>query len=82
MSHPMVTLAPKGTETILLAEDEDGVRRLITRILDTAGYTILQAHDEEGALAMCRTYQGRIHLLLLITDMIMPRLHGRRRGLP
>ena len=76
MIHTMVTLGPKGTETILLAEDEDGVRTLITRILDTTGYTILQAHDGEEALAMCRTYQGRIHLL--ITDVVMPRMSGRQ----
>jgi len=69
-------MTPTGTETILLAEDEDGVRTLIAHILCTSGYTILEAHDGEEALAMCRAYEDRIHLL--ITDMVMPQMSGRQ----
>jgi two-component system cell cycle sensor histidine kinase/response regulator CckA len=76
MSATMVCLASRGTETILLADDEDGARTTIALILHTSGYTILKARDGEEALEKCRTYQGKIHLL--IADVLMPRMSGRQ----
>ena len=69
-------LAPaRGAETILLAEDEETVRRLASRVLQRAGYTVLEAADGEDALRVAGAYAGRIELL--ITDVVMPRMGGR-----
>jgi signal transduction histidine kinase len=65
----------KGTETILLVEDEEGVRRLLKHILSKQGYTVLEAGHGAAALDILKTYEGAIHLLL--TDMVMPLMSGR-----
>ncbi len=65
----------RGTETILLAEDEDAVRRIAREILETYGYHVLEAHNDGSALALCERYQKAIHLLL--TDVVMPEISGR-----
>jgi signal transduction histidine kinase/CheY-like chemotaxis protein len=70
--------AQAGTETILLVEDEDGVRRLLKHILSRQGYTVLEAPDGPEAIECLTTYGGTIHLLL--TDMVMPRMSGRDVG--
>jgi two-component system, cell cycle sensor histidine kinase and response regulator CckA len=70
---PVVVLG--GTETILVAEDEDAVRRIACRILTGEGYRVLEAGDGEEALAVLATYEGPVDLLL--TDVMMPRLGGR-----
>jgi predicted ATPase/signal transduction histidine kinase len=59
-----------GTETILLAEDDAGVRSLACQILRSYGYTILEASDGVMAQEVAEQYAGRIDLL--ITDVIMP----------
>ncbi len=64
----------RGTETILLVEDEDSVRRLARRCLDAAGYTVLQASSAEEALEIAARHPGRLDLLL--TDVIMPGASG------
>jgi PAS domain S-box-containing protein len=64
-----------GTETILIAEDEPGLRRLIRQVLEQQGYTVLQAPDSETALEICRNYRGPVHLLL--TDVVMPGMSGK-----
>ena len=64
-----------GSETILLVEDEDGVRRLLEHILSRRGYAVLEARDGPSALELAGSYTGPIHLLL--TDMVMPRMSGR-----
>jgi len=64
-----------GSETILLAEDDDLVLRLARTILENAGYTVLAARDGEEALQVFRTYDGTIDLALL--DVVMPRLGGK-----
>jgi CheY-like chemotaxis protein len=61
-------------ETILLAEDEPGVRKYTRRILERHGYTILEAANGVEALALARSQPGTIHLLL--TDIIMPMMGG------
>ena len=64
-----------GRETILLAEDEDTVRRLATRILERAGYNVIAASDGQQAIDLAGEHEGRIELALL--DVVMPVLGGR-----
>jgi DNA-binding NtrC family response regulator len=63
----------KGS-TILLVDDEDGIRRLVGRVLRSCGYTVLEAADGVEALEVAERHPGPIHLLL--TDWRMPRLDG------
>jgi two-component system cell cycle sensor histidine kinase/response regulator CckA len=67
--------ALQGTETILLVEDDEAVRRLACSILKVSGYTVLEAPHCEAALAMAAAHRGSIHLL--VTDVVMPRMSGR-----
>jgi signal transduction histidine kinase len=67
--------APRGSETILLVEDEDEVRELAREILEMNGYTVLAAPHGPDALRVCRHHQGPIHLLL--SDVVMPQMSGR-----
>ncbi|MFZ3217656.1 MAG: CHASE4 domain-containing protein [Candidatus Acidiferrales bacterium] len=64
-----------GTETILLVEDEQSVRELVTEYLAARGYQVLDAADGMQALEIANAHQGEIQLL--ITDVVMPRLSGR-----
>jgi DNA-binding NtrC family response regulator len=66
---------PRGTETVLLCEDDAPVRRLIERMLRDAGYHVLSAAIGSEAIRMSSEYEGRIHLL--VTDVIMPDCNGR-----
>jgi PAS domain S-box-containing protein len=63
-----------GTETILLVEDESGVRHLIGQVLERNGYTVLYARDADDAMAIEARHSGTIDLL--VSDMIMPGLSG------
>jgi len=65
---------PRGSETILLVEDEAGVRALTREFLKVSGYAVLEAKDGFEALEEASKYSGKIHLLL--TDMVMPRMSG------
>jgi PAS domain S-box-containing protein len=65
---------PGGSETILLVEDEPGVRRLATQILKGLGYNIIQAEDGEKGFEIGKSYDGRIDLVL--SDVIMPNRCG------
>jgi PAS domain S-box-containing protein len=69
------TRARRGTETVLLAEDSDVVRRLLRELLISNGYTLLEARHGLEALEIAQTFQGRIDLL--VTDMVMPQMSGR-----
>jgi PAS domain S-box-containing protein len=62
--------------TILLAEDEEAVRRLIKRLLVADGYRVLEAGNGEEALTIADAWSGRIDLLL--TDLVMPKMNGRQ----
>jgi CheY-like chemotaxis protein len=66
---------PKGTETVLVAEDDETLRRLIYEILQSSGYAVLEAGRGEEALRLAGEHAGPIHLL--ITDMVMPGMGGR-----
>ena len=68
-------LPPGGTETILLVEDEQGVRESTAEYLEESGYTVLRANNGPSALQVSEDYQKSIHLLL--TDLIMPEMSGR-----
>jgi PAS domain S-box-containing protein len=65
----------EGTETVLVAEDEPGVRSLVRASLRLKGYTVLEAGNGTEALALAERHSGPIHLLL--TDVIMPQMNGR-----
>ncbi len=69
------TSMPRGTETILVVEDEEIVRSLACRILAQYGYTVLEAGRPEQALQVAQDHEGPIHLLL--TDVVMPGMGGR-----
>lgn len=64
----------RGTETVLLTEDEEVVRKLACQVLRIYGYHVLEAADGTAALLICESYPAPIHLL--ITDVIMPGLSG------
>jgi two-component system, cell cycle sensor histidine kinase and response regulator CckA len=66
----------RATGTILLAEDEDGVRNLAAIMLEQAGYTVLKAANAREAVEISRTHQGEI--ALLVTDVIMPQVSGKQ----
>jgi CheY-like chemotaxis protein len=68
-------IAPSGTETVLLVEDEEALLKLSARMLDQMGYTVLAAGSPNQALQLAKGYADPIHLLL--TDVIMPEMSGR-----
>jgi PAS domain S-box-containing protein len=63
-----------GTETILVAEDEERVRAVVVRILQRAGYKVITAKDGEEAVRCFREAEGQIHLVLI--DAVMPNKNG------
>ncbi len=65
---------PRGSETILLVEDEEQVRDVARGILRRQGYRVLEASHGGEALALCRKHAGRIDLLL--SDVVMPHMSG------
>ena len=67
--------APRGAETILVAEDADLIRQLTREILEVRGYNVVVAANGEEALSICKAYVGTIHLML--TDVVMPGITGR-----
>lgn len=72
----VVFAAPRGTETVLVAEDEAVVRELLRTSLEKLGYRVLVARDGTEAQRIFQERKGRIDLLL--TDMVMPGLSGRQ----
>jgi CheY-like chemotaxis protein len=67
--------SPGGTETILLAEDDETVRELHTMILEEAGYRVIEAVD--GLEALDRFMEHMEQVDILATDVVMPRMNGK-----
>ncbi|MBN2079349.1 MAG: PAS domain S-box protein [Spirochaetes bacterium] len=65
----------RGTETVLIVEDDEAILQLGTNMLEMLGYTVLSAGRTDEALALAEGYKGTIDLLL--TDVIMPEMNGR-----
>jgi CheY-like chemotaxis protein len=64
----------RGSEVVLLVEDEDNIREPAQEVLESRGYTVLAAHDANEALGLAQNHPGPIHLL--VTDVIMPGMSG------
>jgi len=73
--EPEDTAASNQRRTILLVEDEDQVRRVLTKVLEANGYQVLGADNGEAGLALFRQYRDKISLAVM--DMIMPGKNGR-----
>jgi PAS domain S-box-containing protein len=73
--HVDAQLLQPGSETILLVEDEAGVRELTRGYLEIGGYKVIEAEDGHTALELAAMHAGPIHLLL--TDVVMPGINGR-----
>lgn len=67
-------VAPRGNGTVLLAEDEAGVRDIAMKLLERAGYDVIAAENGEEAVALFRRHSNRISLLIF--DVVMPRMGG------
>ncbi|HZT08658.1 MAG TPA: ATP-binding protein [Chloroflexota bacterium] len=74
---PQVAIAavPGGGETVLVVEDEIGVRALARSVLEAKGYTVLDAESGEAALALMDSYPGVIDLV--VSDLMLPGMNGR-----
>ena len=67
-------ITPNGTETVLLAEDDEAIRTLGARVLGTLGYNVLVARTGGEALRIVAEYKGKIDLIA--TDVVMPEMNG------
>ena len=65
----------RGTETVLLVEDEDGVRTLTRLVLEKNGYKVIEARSGAEGLLLCQHHPGTIHIM--VTDVVMPNMSGR-----
>jgi CheY-like chemotaxis protein len=65
----------RGSETILLVEDAEAIRKLAAEFLSSHGFEVLSAGNAEEAVTIAAAHAGRIHLL--VTDVIMPGQNGR-----
>jgi two-component system, cell cycle sensor histidine kinase and response regulator CckA len=70
-----ISLVANGSETILVAEDGESVRKIVVRAMENYGYHVLQAANGFEAIKQAWNYKETIHLLL--TDTVMPKMNGR-----
>jgi two-component system, cell cycle sensor histidine kinase and response regulator CckA len=73
-AEPEVHSHHRGSETVLLVEDEDALRQATAEFLNLRGYTVLEAKDGRQALSIATSYESTIHLT--VTDVVMPHLSG------
>ncbi len=66
---------PRGSETILLVEDQKELRDLVRQMLEMNGYSVVAASEGLEALEICKQHTGAIHLML--SDVVMPQMGGR-----
>jgi two-component system, cell cycle sensor histidine kinase and response regulator CckA len=72
--QPARELSPKGSETILLVDDEEGVRKLVGAVLRSNGYDVLEASNGSAALS---AYEKNFHKIdMVLTDVVMPQMSG------
>jgi PAS domain S-box-containing protein len=67
-------IPPVGMETVLIAEDEEGVREVLRKVLTRHGYRVIEARHGRDALLEAERHEGPIHLL--VADMVMPEMGG------
>jgi PAS domain S-box-containing protein len=72
--RPMAEV-PRGTETVLLTEDEQDVREIARQFLESGGYRVIEAKDGADAIRLAAAHRGEIQLL--VTDMVMPGMTGQ-----
>ena len=73
-SERVALAPPKGSETVLLVDDEDGVRKLVSAILQSNGYSVIEASNGPAALA---AYDKNAHKIdMVLTDVVMPQMDG------
>jgi DNA-binding NtrC family response regulator len=73
-SHPGASRPRRGSETVLLVEDDDGVRALTRTVLERNGYRVLEARNGGEALLLCERHKEPIQLL--VSDVVMPQMSG------
>ena len=71
---PVQTGRTTATGTVLLVEDDEAVRRATRRMLEKAGFKVIEACDGENGLAVASNYSGEINVV--VTDLMMPRMNG------
>ncbi len=76
VKSPAYSEAPRGTETVLLAEDEADVRELAREFLEAAGYTVIEARNGQEALKLAGERSEEIDLL--VSDLVMPGMTGQQ----
>jgi two-component system, cell cycle sensor histidine kinase and response regulator CckA len=74
-AHAHVPVSVRGTETVLVVDDEAGIRDLVRKALERHGYRVLSAANGADALSLVGAYTAPIHLV--ITDVVMPQMGGR-----
>jgi signal transduction histidine kinase/DNA-binding response OmpR family regulator len=74
-TEPATDEVPRGSETVLVVEDEGMIREIINLTLADRGFSVLLAEDGEEAFRVCEGHQGPIHLLLC--DVVLPKMSGR-----
>jgi len=76
-ARPIQTGAvPRGTETLLVVEDDPSVRHLARGVLESQGYQVLTASNGQDALHVAREHKGAL-IRLVVTDVIMPLMGGK-----
>jgi PAS domain S-box-containing protein len=75
---PRRAATTKGSETILLVDDEEGVRKLVSAVLGNGGYTVMEAANGSAALSIYEKNSHKVDLVL--TDVVMPQLNGFELG--